>query len=163
MDFGLRDARLEDLAAIDLIYNHYVIHSTCTWQTAPTTPDERRAWFRDRPPTHPVIVAERDGEVIGWGSLGQFRPREGYRFTVENAVYVRHDVHGHGLGSALLVELLERARRLGLKNVMAGISAEQTRSVALHARHGFVEVARIPAVGFKLDQWLDLLLMQRRL
>lgn len=160
---SIRDARPEDLAAINAIYNHYVDCSTCTWQYAPTSADERRAWFADRPATHPVTVAERAGEIVGYGSLGPFRPREGYRFTVENSVYVHPERQRLGIGAAILGDLLQRAQRLGLKSVMAGISAEQSGSVALHARHGFVEVGRMRAVGFKHDQWLDLLLMQRML
>jgi L-amino acid N-acyltransferase YncA len=161
MELSIRDARPEDLAAINAIYNHYVDRSTCTWQYVPTTGDERQAWFTDRPATHPVTVAERGGELVGYGSLGPFRPREGYRFTVENSVYVHPDRQRLGIGGAILVDLLQRAKTLGLKTVMAGISAEQAGSVALHARHGFVEVGRMHAVGFKHDQWLDLLLMQR--
>ena len=163
MTLSIRAATLQDLDAINAIYNHYVDVSTCTWQYAHTTADERRGWFVDRPPTHPVIVAERAAEVVGYGSLGPFRPREGYRFTVENSVYVRHDRQRLGIGGVILADLLERARQLQLKTVMAGISAEQTGSVALHARYGFVEVGRLPGVGFKHDQWLDLLLMQRKL
>ena len=163
MTLSIRAATLQDLDAINAIYNHYVDVSTCTWQYAHTTTEERRGWFVDRPPTHPVIVAERAGEVVGYGSLGPFRPREGYRFTVENSVYVRHDRQRLGIGGVILADLLERARQLQLKTVMAGISAEQTGSVALHARYGFVEVGRLPGVGFKHDQWLDLLLMQRKL
>ena len=158
----IRDARAGDLDAINAIYNHYVEHSTCTWQYVPTTAAERRGWFVDRPATHPVTVVEQGGEVVGYGSLGPFRPREGYRFTVENSVYVRHDCQRLGLGGALLADLLARAQTLGVRSVMAGISADQTGSIALHARYGFVEVGRIPEVGFKHDRWLDLLLMQRK-
>jgi L-amino acid N-acyltransferase YncA len=163
MTLSIRAASSKDLDAINTIYNHYVDVSTCTWQYAHTTADERHAWFVDRPPTHPVIVAERAGEVVGYGSLGPFRPREGYRFTVENSVYVHPERQRLGIGGALLADLLERAQKLQLKTVMAGISAEQTGSIALHARYGFVEVGRLPSVGFKHDQWLDLLLMQRQL
>eukprot|EP01031_Cornospumella_fuschlensis_P001783 gene1783-2226_t len=65
-----------DLPAINAIYNHYVEHSVCTYQTAPSTADERALWFAAHGPKHPVIVAEEDGEVIGWGSLSRFHVRQ---------------------------------------------------------------------------------------
>jgi len=157
----IRAACSAHLDAINDIYNHYVVRSTCTYQYAPTTRDERRAWFENRDAAHPVTVATDGSEILGYGALGPFRPREGYRFTVENAVYVRHDAHRRGIGRTLLVDLVTRAATLGHRSIIAGISAEQAGSVALHAAFGFVEVGRIRNVAVKFDQWLDLLFMQR--
>ncbi|HZS38236.1 MAG TPA: GNAT family N-acetyltransferase [Polyangia bacterium] len=156
----IRDATAGDLTGINDIYNHYVLNSTCTYQYEPSTMDERRAWFAEHDAAHPVTVAVRGAEVVGWGSLSWFRTRVGYRFTVENTVYVRHDAHRRGVGRALLDDLIERARRLGHRTVIAGISAEQAASVALHHAAGFEHVARIREVGFKFDQWLDVIFMQ---
>src|SRR5262249_18534230 len=108
----------------------------------------------------PVTVAVRGDEIVGFGSLGSFRTRIGYRFTVENTVYVRHDAHRSGVGRALLADLIARARAHGHRTIIAGISAEQAASVALHRAAGFTEVARIREVGFKFDQWLDVIFMQ---
>ena len=162
----IRLAREEDLDAIDAIYDHYVRTSTCTWQHASTSREERRAWFDAHGERHPVIVAVAEDEagdeaVVGFGSLGTFRAREGYRFTVENSLYVRADRHRRGIGRALLADLLDRARALGHHAVVAGISADQPASVALHAAFGFREVARLPQVGRKFDRWIDLVLMHR--
>jgi L-amino acid N-acyltransferase len=159
----IRVAGERDLAAIDDIYNHYVATSTCTYQYAATHPAERRAWFDAHDQSHPITVAELDGAVVGWGALSWFREREGYRFTVENTVYVRHDAHRRGIGGALLDDLIVRARALGHKTIIAGISAEQAASVALHAKAGFVEVARLRRVGFKFGQWLDVVFLQKLL
>jgi L-amino acid N-acyltransferase len=156
----IRLAREDDLAAIDEIYNHYVARSTCTYQYEPTTPAQRLAWFRAHDAKHPVTVAVADGGVVGWGALSWFRERDGYRFTVENTVYVRPDRHRRGIGRALLADLVERARTLGHRTIIAGISAEQEASVALHAAFGFAEVARMRHVGFKFDQWLDVVFLQ---
>ncbi|MBP7934214.1 MAG: GNAT family N-acetyltransferase [Phycisphaerae bacterium] len=74
----IRLARPADLVAINDIYNYDVLQSNCTYQTKPESPDERRAWFEEHGEGHPVTVAERSGEVVGWGSLSSFRSRAAY-------------------------------------------------------------------------------------
>ena len=159
----IRVAGLDDLPAIDAIYNHYVKTATCTWQYEPTPPAERRVWLAAHGAEHPVTVAMLDGEVVGFGSLSPYRPREGYRFTVENTVYVHPARQRRGIGGALLADLIERARSLGHRSIIAGVSADQPASLALHRAHGFVEVARMREVGFKFGLWLDLVFLQRML
>ena len=158
---SIRPATPDDLPAINAIYNHFVLHSTCTYQETPSTADERAAWFAAHGPNHPIIVAERDGEVVGWGSLSKFHPRSAYGKTVENSVYVRHDLHRQGIGGVLLAELLERAKSAGHHTVLALIDTAQRGSIALHEKLGFTEVARLREVGFKFGQWLDVVYLQR--
>ena len=159
----IRLATAGDLAAIDAIYNPYVLGSTCTYQTEPTTPAERAAWFAGRGPGHPVTVAELDGDVIGWASISRFRDRAAYDRTVENAVYVSPAHQRRGVGSALLADSVERARVAGHRAVIAVIDAEQSGSIALHERHGFARVGLLQQVGFKFGRWLDVVYMQRLL
>jgi phosphinothricin acetyltransferase len=162
-ELSIRAAGEGDLPAINAIYNHYVTSATCTWQYEPTPAAERRVWLAARGPEHPVTVAMLDGEVVGFGSLGPYRPREGYRFTVENTVYVHPERQRRGIGGALLADLIERARALGHRSIIAGVSSDQPASLALHRAHGFVEVARLREVGFKFGLWLDLIFLQRML
>ena len=157
----IRLATAADLASINDVYNPYVLGSTCTYQTEPSTLDERAAWFAGRGPQHPVTVAELEGEVVGWASLSRFRERSAYDRTVENAVYVRPDMHRRGIGSALLSDTVDRARAAGHHAIIAVIDAEQPGSVALHERHGFVKVAHLKEVGFKFGRWLDAIYMER--
>jgi L-amino acid N-acyltransferase YncA len=159
----IRPATAADLDAINAIYNHYVHHSTCTYQEEPSTAEERAAWFAAHGPEHPVTVAEVNSEVIGWGSLSQFHARSAYRRTVENSVYVRHDRHRQGIGAALLADLINRAAALGHHAIIAGIDAEQTASVAIHRRFGFEHVGHLRQVGFKFGRWLDVIYMERLL
>lgn len=159
----IRQATACDLDAVNAIYNHYVLKSTTTYQTEPETAEERRAWFEARGPVHPVTVAEAGGEILGWGSLSPFHPRAAYHRTVENSIYVRHDALRRGVGRALLADLIERATDLGHHTIIAGIDTEQTGSIAIHARFGFVEVAQLREVGFKFGRWLDVVYMQRML
>jgi L-amino acid N-acyltransferase len=161
---AIRDAGARDLATIRAIYNHYVRTSTCTFQLEEDTPADTERWFRERDHrVHPVIVAERDGAVVGWGSLHHHKARRGYRFTVENSVYVDHRHHGAGVGSALLVELIARARAAGHHSILAGVETAQTASVRLHEHHGFVKVSHLREVGYKLERWLDVVYLQRML
>jgi phosphinothricin acetyltransferase len=159
----VRLAKGDDLPAINAIYNYYVLTSTCTYQYEPETEEGRKAWFAKKGEKHPVIIAEEDGEIIGWGALSPFREREGYRFTVEASVYIRHDRQRQGIGRTILLDLIERARKLGYRVMIGGASAEQTASVALQESLGFERVALFKEIGYKFDQWLDVVFMQLKL
>jgi L-amino acid N-acyltransferase YncA len=157
---AVRNATETDLVAINDIYNHYVLHSTCTYQEEPETIENRRQWFQHHGEKHPVIVAERAGRVIGWGSLSPYHPRSAYRHTVENSVYLHHEHHRQGIGSLILQELIVRARRLGHRVIIAGIDADQKGSVALHTKFGFTHVGHMKQVGYKFNRWLDVIYME---
>jgi L-amino acid N-acyltransferase YncA len=163
MPVTLRDAVPGDAEAIGAIYNHYVLSSTCTYQTEPDTGAQRAAWLADHGDRYPVVVAELEGEVVGWGCLSRYQSRAGYAPTVENSVYVRHDLHGRGIGGALLAELIRRGVSLGYHSMLAGISADQAASVALHEKLGFHEVGRLREVGLKFGRRLDVVWLQRML
>jgi phosphinothricin acetyltransferase len=156
----IRSAEEADLSAINAIYNHYVLNATCTYQFTPDTDEARLEWFRRHGEKHPVTVAEIGREVVGWGSLNVFNAREAYSRTVENSVYVHHQWQRRGIGRALLGDLILRARELGHRTIIAGISAEQTASVALHEAHGFTQAGHLKEVGYKFGQWLDVLTYQ---
>jgi L-amino acid N-acyltransferase YncA len=158
----IRLATPDDLVAINDIYNHYVLTSTATYQEEPEPIEGRRMWLaKHQTDAHPATVAQTsDGVIVGWGSLSPYRDRSAYRFSVENSVYVRHDLHGHGLGSVILKDLIDRACRAGHHTIVAGIDAEQIVSIALHERFGFETTGRMKQVGFKFGRWLDVVFMQ---
>jgi L-amino acid N-acyltransferase len=160
---NIRPARTQDLSVINVIYTHSVLHSTATYQTEPSTDAERAAWFKSHGPQHPVIVAEIDGRVVGWGSLSPFHVRAAFNRTVEESVYIHQDFHRRGIGKAILTELLKRAKELGHHRVIAAISGDQEPSLALHRALGFVECGRLSEVGFKFGRWLDLIYLEHRL
>jgi phosphinothricin acetyltransferase len=138
-----------------------VPRSTCTYQLEPETIEARTAWFHEHDDEkYPVIVAEVDGQIAGWGSLSGFRPRAAYAPTVEASVYIRHDRHRRGLGRLILLDLIERARRAGFHSIVGGVSADQTASIALQQSVGFQKVAHLVEVGYKLGQWLDVVYLQ---
>lgn len=156
----IRPAVAGDLPAINAIYNHYVLSSTATYQTRPMSPQERAAWFAKHDGLHPVIVAERDGLIVGWASLGEFHKREAYRNSVESSVYVRHDQRRLGVGKALLADLITQARVIGHHTIVALVDSEQSASIVLHEHAGFTRVGRLHQVGYKFGRWLDVIYMQ---
>ncbi|MCI0360553.1 MAG: N-acetyltransferase family protein [Planctomycetaceae bacterium] len=174
MTTSIRLATAADLPAINDIYNHYVLHCTCTYQTEPETIESREAWFAEHPPEkYPVIVAElaelgtpqrafptEPSRVVGWGSLSKFRPRAAYAPTAEPSVYIHHEFLGHGLGRVLLVELIARARAAGFHSLIGGSSADRAASVALQESLGFTRVAHLKEVGYKFGKWLDVTYFQ---
>ena len=159
----IRLATVDDLPAVHDIYNHYVLCSTCTYQTEVEPLSVRQAWFAARGPEHPVTVAELDGEIVGWGALSRFHPRSAYGRTVENAVYVRKDRHRRGVGRALLADLIDRGTVLGHHTIIALVDAEQGGSLALHERLEFERAGRLREAGFKFGRWLDVVYLQRML
>ena len=156
----IRPAAESDLVAINDIYNHYVLHSTCTWQEEPESPEGRREWFNHHGAKHPATVVDLDGRIVGWGSLSAFRARAAYRNTVEDSVYVHPGYHRRGIGSALLGDLIARARALGHRAIIAVIDGEQSPSIAIHARFGFQKAGHLHQVGFKCNRWLDVIYME---
>ena len=157
----IRPVERGDLAAINAIYNHYVQHSTCTYDEDLTTEAEREAWFELHRGQYPATVGVIDDEVVGWASLSSYRGRCAYRFTVENSVFVREDRQRRGIGGKLLADLIERAQELEVHSIVAGIDSEQEGSILLHEKYGFVTVAHLREVGFKFRRWLDVVFLQR--
>jgi len=158
----IREAQEGDLPAILEIYNDVVATSTAIYRDEPATLEDRRSWFAARKSEgQPVLVATDGGAVVGFAAFGGFRPWPGYRFTVEHSVHVRADRRGQGVGGALMTPLIARATALGMHVMIAGIDADNARSIRFHERLGFARVAHLREVGFKFGRWLDLVLMQR--
>lgn len=162
----VRDAEDADLAQIVELVNAHLPTTTIEWTDTPYTLEDRRAWLeKHRHGGEPVLVAEVDGEVAGFACYSDFRDSQkwpGYRFVVEHTVHVR-ERHWHaGIGRALVDGLLQRAAAAGKRVMVAAVDGENIGSIRFHERCGFVEVARMPAIGFKLGRWLTLVLLQRQ-
>ncbi len=158
------DARAEHLPGLLEIYNDVVSNSTAIYSDQPSTLAEREAWWQARVALgYPVLIACDDSGVLGFGSFGDFRSWPGYRFTAEHSVHVRGDRRGQGVGRALLVELVERARQLGKHVLIAGVDAQNEASIRFHERLGFEKAGELREVGVKFGRWLDLVFLQLRL
>jgi L-amino acid N-acyltransferase len=160
----IREATDADLPQILNIYNDVVLTTTAIYDNRPSTLEKRRDWFAARREQGlPVLVLERDGEVLGFSSFGEWRNRWGYRYTVEHSVHVRADQRGRGYGRALVEALFPLALSMGKHIMVAHIDAEATASLRLHEKLGFERIGTFREVGQKFDRWLDLTVMQRRL
>jgi L-amino acid N-acyltransferase len=160
---AVRLARPEDAEAIRAIYNLEVTESTVTFDLVPRTLADQQAWLADHDGVHPAVVAELDGEVVGFGSLGPYRSRPAYATTVEDSVYVRRDLRGAGCGRAILAELVRLGTVHGFHAVMARIVGGHQASIGLHTACGFELIGVEREVGRKFGRWLDVVLMQRLL
>jgi L-amino acid N-acyltransferase YncA len=160
----IRPASQHDLVAITQIGNALLADTTYEWTEIPHADDDRAQWLADHEQEqYPVLVAVDDDVVVGWASFEDFRDskrRPGYRFTVEHSVHVLESHWGKGVGRALMVGLADRARSDGKRVMVAAIDASNLRSIAFHGALGFSEVGRMPGIGEKWGQRLDLVLMQ---
>jgi L-amino acid N-acyltransferase len=160
----VRDATEGDAQHIADIYNHEVENTTTTLDTELVSADERRAWLAGRDRTrHPVLVAERDGHIIGWGQLKAWSPRKGYDRTAEVSVFVAESARRSGAGRALLAELIERARAAGLGVMLSRVGGESAASIALHGALGFRHLCTMQRVGEKFGRVLDVELFDMQL
>ena len=157
----IRDATEHDLPAIRAIYNDAVLNTTAIWNEQPVDLADRQAWFSARhAQQYPILVAVDNDEVTGYASFGDWRPFEGFRYSVEHSVYVRNDQRGKGLGPLLMQALIARARSAGKHVMVAAIESGNQASIRLHERLGFVTTGQMPQVGIKFGRWLDLTFMQ---
>lgn len=161
----VRDSRVEDIRRIQEIYDFHVRNGVASFEEeTPSTEDmaRRRADVIGR--GLPYLVAEADGEIVGYSYAAPYRSRSSYRFTLENSVYVDNRLSRRGIGTALLARLIERCETGEFRQMIAVIGdSDNLPSIALHERLGFQRVGTLHAVGFKLGRWLDSVLMQRAL
>jgi phosphinothricin acetyltransferase len=159
---SIRDAQANDLPAITDIYAHHVLHGTGTFEIEPPTLAEMTARHADGLAKGlPWLVAESDGQAVGYAYASWFKPRPAYRYSAEDSIYVRHDGQRRGTGRALLAELAARCERLGLRKLIAVIGdSNNAGSIGLHQRLGFTPVGKIAGCGWKNGRWLDIVLME---
>ena len=161
----VRPVAAADLAAIQSIYAHHVLHGTASFEETPPTVQEIRGRYDDVVSRGlPYLAAEESGEVLGYGYCSLYRERSAYRYTLEDSVYVREDQHRRGVGRAILAALIERSESLGYRQLVAVIGDRaQAASIGLHASLGFLRAGTLRSVGFKFGRWIDTVIMQRPL
>lgn len=158
----IRDTVDADVPAILEIHNEAVLNTTANWYEEPSTLEQRQAWLDGRRAAgYPVLTAALgDGTVVGFASYGHWRPKNAYRFTVENSVYVHVDHHRKGVAKSLMTELIARARTQERRVIVAYIESSNANSIALHTKVGFSVVGLLPGVGVKFGRVLNLTIMQ---
>lgn len=165
MSLAIRSATPADIPAITRIYAHAVAHGTASFEYEPPGEAEMARRMEALVGKNlPYFVAEADGTVAGYAYAGLYHGRPGYRFTLEDSVYIAPDMHRRGIGRALLTTLIETAEARGFRQMIAVIGdSEHAASITLHAALGFAYVGTLRNVGFKFGRWLDSVLMQRPL
>ncbi|MCH9808988.1 MAG: GNAT family N-acetyltransferase [Alphaproteobacteria bacterium] len=162
----IRPARPADLEAITAIYADAVENSLVTWDYDAPTIEQMRRRYEDRTAEgYPFIVSETTaGSIQGYASGGPFHPQSGFRFVIENSIYIAAQYRRQGLGQLLLQALIEEAANRGFRHMIAGISMPGGEaSLAFHEALGFKNVGTLPSVGWKHGQWLSAVYLHRAL
>lgn len=140
------------------IFNEAIVHSTALYDYKPRTAESLIGWFENkRKGNFPVIGAvDQAGRLLGFASYGTFRAWPAYKYSVEHSIYVAATHRGQGLGKLLLHETIQNAREQNYHVLIGGIDSQNSVSIRLHKRFGFVHAGTIQQVGFKFGRWLDL-------
>ena len=159
------DAQPDDMAAVQGIYAWHVLHGLATFEELPPAAEEME---RRRQAVLalglPYLVARQDNTVVGYCYAGLYGTRSAFRFCLEDSIYVAQQAMGQGLGHALLQALIARCERGPWRQMVAVIgNSGNAGSIALHAAHGFRHKGVLQSAGYKLAQWVDVVLMQRPL
>ncbi|MGD1037740.1 MAG: N-acetyltransferase family protein [Roseiarcus sp.] len=164
-EFAVRDAREADMPAVQRIYAHYVLNVLATFEeTRPILEDMIIRRRRTLDLGAPYLVAEMEGQIVGYCDATAYHSRPAYSYTLEDSVYVADGLGGRSLGTALLGELIARCQAGPWRQMVAIIGDSANRaSIALHRRFGFEHVGTLGAVGFKFGRWVDTPLMRRAL
>ena len=157
---AIRAATEGDLPGILRIYNDAIANSVATWDEAPWTMDQRRDWFAHHDESQPVLIAGCEGQVAGFAYLTLMSAKSGWRFTREDTIYIDPAFQGRGIGRVLLSVLLDRARDLGLRLIVASITSTNEASLRLHGSLGFEVVGTLRNAGFKFGEWHSTTYMQ---
>lgn len=165
MSILIRNAVATDLTDVTRIYGHHVLNGLASFEEEAPTLEEMLTRFRALTSAgFPYLVAERDGEILGYCYASSYRPRPAYRFTVEDSVYVADRARGQGVGKALLQSLIQRCEDGKWRQMLAVIGdSANASSIALHSRLGFRPSGSIVSVGLKFGRWVDSVIMQRAL
>ena len=157
----IRQYQKSDAVAILDIINYNILNATALYDYTIRTLEQQEVILEAKLQSgFPVIVAENNGEVVGFGMYSEFRFREAYKFTVEHSVYVHQNSQGLGIGKLLLTELIQLAKKQGLHTMIGVIDAENQNSIAFHHQFGFKTVGIIKESGFKFNRWLDSVFVQ---
>lgn len=160
LDISIRLAEARDARAIADIYNEAIVGTTSTFDTEPKTEQDRLQWLSAHDGRRPVLVAEREGEIVGWAALSKWSDRPAYACTVESSFYVAEKHRGAGVGRRLKERLIDDARKAGFHTIIARIAQGNAASRHINESFGFVHVGTLREVGFKFGRWLDVDFMQ---
>ncbi|HDR7794683.1 TPA: N-acetyltransferase [Bacillus luti] len=160
----IREATKKDLAYILDIYNDAILYTTAVYAYTSVTLENRIDWYEQKKAEgYPIFVYELDNKVVGFATFGPFRAWPAYKYSVEHSIYVDKEYRKNGIGTFLMNELIATVKEREYMTLIAGIDAENTQSIALHQKYGFVHAGTIQKAGYKFNKWLDLAFYQLEL
>lgn len=163
MNTRIRSIEEWDRESIIDIFNFYVENSFAAYPES-KLPYEAFDIFRQFTAGYPTgVVEDPNGKILGFAMLRPHHPLQVFSRTAEFSCFIHKDFTGSGFGEMLLFQLENEALELGIKNILASISSLNSRSIAFHARHGFIERGRFKNVGMKNGQIFDTVWMQKKL
>ncbi len=158
---AIRPATTEDLGVILEIFNHAIQYTTAVYSYDPYTPKMMLDWYNEKVKFNfPVFVSTDNGLVTGFVTYGTFRTRPAYKYTVEHSIYVHPDHRERGIAKALILFIIDVAKKADVHALIGGIDAENEISIGFHEKFGFKKVGHLSEVGYKFGKWLDLVFMQ---
>ncbi len=161
MSITIRPATLADLDAITEIYNEAIINTVATFDTVPKTAAQQDQWFAGHDAKHPILVALREGKVVGWASMSRYSDRAAYDGTAEISLYVAAASRGQGIGKRLMEAIVIAGQKAGLHCVLSRIAGGNEVSIHLHKQMGFETIGIMREVGHKFGKLLDVVIMQK--
>jgi phosphinothricin acetyltransferase len=152
----IRPVQDGDAGSVAAIYNHYVLHTTISFEEQALSDADMAARFAEAKDAGlPWLIAERGGSVLGYAYASKWKGRCAYRYSVESTIYLQHGLQRRGIGRLLYERLLQDLAQRTIHVVIGGIALPNEACVGLHERLGFVKVAHFREVGYKQAQWLD--------
>ncbi len=164
-DIQIRPASMEDLPRLTEIYNHYVVHTTVTFDLEPYTVERRAEWFRQFSPVgrHRLLVAVEAGVVLGYAGTMRFRAKAAYDTTVEGTIYCAPEAVGKGIGRRLLTALFQAVGQEDIHRIIGGYTLPNPGSASLLERFGFQHVGIFRETGRKFGRYWDVAFLERPL
>lgn len=151
----IRNVKPDDAAQVAEVYNYYIQNTHQTFETEPLTAQEMLARISETTEKFPFLVAEENGEILGYASAAQFRLREAYAYSAEVSIYVKNAAKQKGIGTQLYQKLFDQLAETNIHAMVAGISLPNDASVNFHEKMGFSKVAHFRQIGYKLGRWVD--------
>ena len=157
----IRKVTLNDAQECLDIYSYYVINTTITFEYDSPPLDEFKQRIQKITQKYPYLVAVMEDEIVGYAYATSYKDRAAYDWSVETTVYVKKDKHGLGIGKTLYTHLEENLRNNNIVNMLACITYPNPKSIDFHTKFGFDKVGHFPKVGYKFNDWRDIVRMQK--
>jgi phosphinothricin acetyltransferase len=157
----IRKALISDIKDITEIYNEAIKKTNATFDTIEKTVDEQKSWFNNHGPKNPIILAEKNGSILGWAALSKYDTKCAYSDTTEMSLYIKKENQGQGIGKKLMHEIIKQGEKAGIHSILARITLGNNISIELHKSVGFEIVGIMKEVGYKFGKRLDVVLMQK--